>query len=300
MFRKKLARRRPYEIAEKRAPKMQYYRGAPSAAPAGVGQGRRAVRNPEKKAPQSERLVLHARRLPYYLSSLLIVLSLVYCSILGNKATVVLSTETTLHPKSYYEDQASKILNQSLLNHSKLTINTIAFKADLLKQLPDVSDVSISIPLVGRKPVVGLSMTQPLFLLKTTSGSYVVGSNGVVLANTRDIDIAVIEGLRTLQEDAPVPVTVGKAVVTTGDIAFIQTIITELERVNLTVSDLILPLGANELQVRIQGLPYFVKFSLGGEVKQQVGAFIAVKNTLGTDVPQEYIDVRIGERAYVK
>jgi hypothetical protein len=243
----------------------------------------------------------HAKRLPLYLSVAAIITSLAYCSILGNAATIVLS-DGALYPKKHYEDKVGRALNSSLFNHSKLTIDVRAFKDKIRTALPEVADVTVSIPLVGRKPVVGLSLVPSQFLFSLpTSKSYIVGSNGVVLAEAHEIDTGKKQQLMLLQEDVPLEIKIGDRVMTPGDISFIMTVTSELAKAKLTVSHLELPVGAGELHVHLKEVPYLIKFAFNGDARQQAGAYLAVKKELGSgQQPLSYVDVRIGERVFVK
>lgn len=298
MFRKKekqFERRRPLNMRSEKPPAMQYYRG-PAQPP--KEQGRRQTRQNQQRA--AGQAVKHLKRMPVYLSILAIIVSLVYCSILGNKVTVVLAG-SPLYPKAYYESLAGDALNDSIFNHSKLTLDVRSFKERIKKQMPEVSDVSVSIPFVGRKPVIGLSLVPAKFLLTfPDKGAYVVGSNGVILADSSQLDKSQLQDLRVLQEDVPQKVSAGQKILTTSDIAFIETVLTELHSNSLEVAQLELPIGASELFVHLKDVPYMIKFALNGDSRQQVGAFLAVRKQLGAQVPVSYIDVRVGERVYVK
>ncbi len=64
-----------------------------------------------------------------------------------------------------------------------------------------------------------------------------------------------------------------------------------------------LPVGTSELDVRLAGQPYSVKFNLeSGTARQQAGTFLATESKLKSQnvTPAEYIDVRVDGRAYYK
>ncbi len=291
---KKIERRRPLPGDNSQPKVVQYYRSAPRPA----GQEGRQQRPREKRV--SDNVVDHLKRLPIYLSIFVIGVSVMYCSILGNTVSVVLP-DTTLYSKEFYTSQVGAVLNSSVFNHSKLTLNIRAFKAAIQAKLPEVSDVTVSIPLIGRKPIVGLSIIPAQYLLSLPdASSYIVGATGVVLANARGLASSSYSNLQVLQEDVPLKVNVGKAIMTETDINFIQTVAANLHSAGQTVSSLELPVGASELFVHLKGESYVIKFALNRDARQQVGAYLAVKNKLGGNVPMSYVDVRIGERVYVK
>ena len=167
--------------------------------------------------------------------------------------------------------------------------------------MPEVEDVTVSIPLVGRKPVIGLSLVPAQFLLSMPGGkAYILGENGVVLADARKVGQKKQLGLQLLQEDVPLEVSVGHVIMTATDIAFLNTVTSELKKANLEVSRLQLPVGAGELHVHLKTEPYIIKFAFNGDARQQVGAFLALKSQLSSTPPSSYVDVRIGERVYIK
>ena len=296
MGREKVTRKRPSrDFSGNKSPTLQYYRSAKTVEKRDI----QAPRRPEARR-EPVRVGQFFKHLPTYISIIVIAVSLVYCSIIGNNAAIVVPPGASLYPLLYYQDQATVVLKQSAFNHSKFTFDTEAFKTNLQARIPDATDITVSLPFIGKKPVVGLNLAKPLFLLNAPTGTYVVGDNGIVLADAHNLDAAKSKDLTLLQEELPIKITVGKAIMSSSDIAFILTVITQLDRAKLASSTLILPAGANELYVKFTSLPYLVKFALTGEARQQVGAFLAVKNGLGANVPSEYIDVRVAERVYVK
>ena len=286
-------RRRPVPHVTEKPPVMQYYRGSTTATrdqpPARRAEPRRAGR-----------VTSQLHRLPAYISMVAIVISLLYCSILGNSASVVLSA-TPLHPDSFYSKRVGDALNKSVLNHSKLTLDVTGFKKDIQAAIPEAAAVTVSIPLVGRKPVVGLSLVAPKYVLTLPGNkAFILGSNGVALAEAKDAAEAIRQKLPVLQEDVPLAVEVGKTVMSASDLAFIDVVTSELTKAHIGTSLLQLPVGAGELHVHLAGEGYIVKFALMGDARQQVGAFLAVRSQASIEKPSSYIDVRIGERAYVK
>jgi hypothetical protein len=64
-----------------------------------------------------------------------------------------------------------------------------------------------------------------------------------------------------------------------------------------------LPPATSELDVRVAGQPYFIKFNLqSGDARQQAGTFLATQSHLQSQniVPSTYIDVRVDGRSYYK
>ena len=258
--------------------------------------------NNNKKAPQ-RRLKVSAKAsyIPTYLAVIVIVFSLIYSSIINNNVSVVVHSDQGLYSKNHYEDIAKKLMQRSVFNKSKFTIDTRAFKEDLAKEVPEIKDVSLSIPLAGKKPVIGLTFVKPLYVFSVNNKDYIVGDNGVILADANEIESFKKEKLHYIKDEAPLNVSIGKPVLLSSDIDFLESMYKELAIANIEVVTAKLPLGAGELHVQVKDKKYIIKLSLTGNAAQQVGAYLAVlKNIESASLAQEYIDVRLGERVFVK
>jgi hypothetical protein len=85
-------------------------------------------------------------------------------------------------------------------------------------------------------------------------------------------------------------------------VAFIQEVAGQLKAKNMAIDSLTLPALADELDVRVKGLPYFIKFNIQANPRQSAGAFLAAKQHLDSQhvTPSQYVDVRVEEKAYYK
>lgn len=244
----------------------------------------------------------NARSLPTYIALGIIVLCVGYIVTLNGRVSVVLGNQDSLRQPTYYREVINNILSQQLTSKTKISLDTHAFKEKILIALPEVKDATIAIPLVSRQVTVGLSFVTPSYVYTVNNTDYIVGSNGVILAEVKDLDAAKVQGLRRITDLAPLNVRVGQTVLLSSDIAFIDTVFKQLAAVNKEIETITLPQGAGELFVKLQNVPYSIKFSLLTDVNQQVGAYIATINQLQKEgaLPVEYIDVRLAERVFVK
>ena len=87
-----------------------------------------------------------------------------------------------------------------------------------------------------------------------------------------------------------------------GNIDFITEVVGQLSAKSLKVVSMVLPGGASELDIRVEGAPYTVKFNLRGDARAEAGAFLAVKQHLEREnkTPGSYIDVRVPNKAYYR
>ena len=245
------------------------------------------------------------KNFPVTLAIIVIVGSLVYASLLDTSPRVMVVASKTgkplQRPPEVYEAFIAKELSRSVLNRSKISLNTEPIVSSLQRSFPEVANAVITVPLIGHRPIVRIAVSSPAFILATTSGAYYISSDGKPLVRVADVEKQV-EGLTTISDETRLSVTVGKQILPTDTVDFISTIIGQLQATNTAVERISLPLEANEVQLRIPGKPYFVRFNSLEDARQQVGTFLAVKNRLESsgEMPQEYIDVRVVERAYYK
>jgi len=104
-----------------------------------------------------------------------------------------------------------------------------------------------------------------------------------------------------VQDETSEVVTVGTQLLPRSSVQFMKTIAYQFEQADIKVSALILPAKkAYEVDARLDGKPYLVRFNLQEDAMQQSGAARATIEQLGTTVPSSYLDVRVPERVYYK
>lgn len=234
-----------------------------------------------------------------------IILSAVNILSLSGSAKIVPLTSETDNPALYdqaaYQKAADKILNTSALNRNKLTLDSARLSRELKQQFPELSDVTITIPLLAHRPLVYVHASKPAVILATSNGSYVVNAAGKVLVPSTQVpDIDKLQ-LPLVGDQSGASTSVGKQVLTSDNIRFIQIIHAQLAAKNLPVSSMILPAIASELDVQVTGKPYFIKFNLqSNSARQQAGTYLATNAQLTKQniTPAKYIDVRVDGRSY--
>ncbi len=205
------------------------------------------------------------------------------------------------HNQLAYQASANQLLSASFLNHNKITVNTASISNALLARYPELSTASLALPLLAHRPTLYIRYTQPALILHNQTGSFVLDTDGKVLAPTTTE--AVVLGLPSVTDNSGFKLSLNNQVLTSGDVSFINSVVTGLRAKHVSVAQMTLPPSANELDVAISGQPYFVKFNLHAEqVKLQIGTFLAVQQHLTGEgiTPSSYIDVRVDGRAYYK
>lgn len=206
-----------------------------------------------------------------------------------------------LRSQKTYQDAASDILELSVFNKSKITINNAAIRAAMLKQFPELQDVTVTLPFLAHRPVVYVQPAQPTMILISGSGSFVLDTNGKAILTSSALLPTSGLTLPQVTDQSGLPVKLDQQVLTSGDIRFIQTIVTQLAARQVFIDTLTLPVASRQLEAHITGQPYTVKFNLASDTaRQQAGTFLATINRLAGQgiTPGSYIDVRVDGRAY--
>jgi len=208
-----------------------------------------------------------------------------------------------LHPVSLYEQAAQKLFQNSIWNQNKLTVDTANISAQLRHEFPELSLVTITLPLVGHRPIIYIAQAEPALLLQTNDGrAYIVDNTGRLIG-TANTNAAVSLHLLNVRDTSNTSTSLGQLAVASDTVQFIQAVQYQIAQKGLGVSTYVLPAGTSELDMYLDGQHYFVKFNLADDsALQQVGTFLAVKHNLEEQgiTPASYIDVRVAGRAYYK
>ncbi len=216
---------------------------------------------------------------------------------------VVHGKRDLLRNEQEYSKQAKAILEKSLSNRSKLTLNTQKIETELTTRFAELSSVDVKTSLIRHKPIINLTLSQPSAILSTRSSKFLLDENGRALFDIiKDAPNFDTSTLPLIEDKTEIPVRLGKPALTSAQVNFIHDIALQSEARQLKVSSMDLVGGGGELDVRYEGLPYFVKFNFFEDARKSSGTFFAAKERLELEnkPPTEYIDVRIPERAYVK
>jgi hypothetical protein len=86
-----------------------------------------------------------------------------------------------------------------------------------------------------------------------------------------------------------------------NSVTFVQTLVAQLSSKHYTIASMTLPPAASELDVKLVGQAYSIKFNFeNNDPRQQVGTFLATIAQLQKQniTPSQYVDVRVDGRAY--
>ena len=221
-----------------------------------------------------------------------------YSLISKPQASLVVNS-TTYHPMSEYRSAVDEQL-ASLRNHNKITFNQAGIVKALKQKYPEISQASIELPFFSQKPKVTLIVAEPAFQFKSQNTSYIINSEGIAV--TSNFNLPEARKLTTVNDNSGFKTAVGKQVLSSNDVAFIQAVIKQSQKAGVTIASLTLPAKAQEIDLKAADRPYFVKLLLGGDANLQAGQFLAARHHFDDtgQQPSEYLDVRVKRKVYYK
>ena len=240
------------------------------------GRGRQV---PEEQRPAKQRLPLFLRQLRrQHVMSVLVILILFLLTIgLDSTPKVVVVGDTAhrfaLQDLSVYQQFAHQVLGKSFANNNKLTIDADAVATRLERQFPEVHAASISLPVIGRKPTLYIQPATPQVILATNSGRFILDSNGRALASAEDAIVPDETVVPTVVDKSGLPVTKGSIALPSQSIAFITEVAGQLAAKKIGVEAWTLPAQTSQLDVKVNGSPFYIKFNLQGRAREQAGTF---------------------------
>lgn len=288
------AGRRPSQTAKGRGVFSYYANRSTDTAPTG-----RAGQKPLRTAKPRWHYI------PSMLAALALIISLGYILRLDTNPKISLAGSTnglSLRTTNTYQQAARSVLNRSWFNRNKLTVDTGSVERQLKQQFPELEDIAVTLPLLGHRPVIRIAVVQPAILLVSNGNLAVIAGNGQAVASGPSLNGAALKTLPRVQDDSGLRVQVGGSALPAAQVSFIQGLVAQLNAQKISVQSLTLPAAANQVDVRLQGQPYFLKFNTTLDARQQVGAFLATKQKLDSEhiTPAEYIDFRVEEKVFYK
>lgn len=205
-----------------------------------------------------------------------------------------------LQDKSVYKSAVQHMLQDKFQYKWKPFINTREVSQRLLKQYPELSVATLSLPLFGNGYTLHIEPSSAALLLTAANNqTYIVDNHGRVIS--ADVSNASY-GMPRVTDLSGLTPKPGAQVLPERDIIAIQTVVYQMKEHGLTVEHITLPPIVQRFEVRVEGQPYTVKFSLYEDIEQQVGAYLALDKKLQKEgiTPAEYVDVRVADRVYYK
>lgn len=260
-------------------------------------------RSADKETCLKEKLLNIFKKVPYVAGAALTLVVVIYLSLLTAQPKVVVQNgQGPLRHGAPYAKVASGMAD-NLGSRSKFTLNRQKISDQLQSQFPELRTVNVKTPLFANRAVIEVEVARPELILRSGTDSYALDNRGMALINVSEHRPAFkTDDMPVVTDQSNTQIEVGKQALTSAHVAFILEIARQSQAKELVIDTINLGAGAGELLVRYSGLPYSVKYNLNEDPRKSFGTFFATKEYLERENSQldEYIDVRISERAYVK
>lgn len=290
---KQPVRQSPLEQARQNRASYSYYSSARNTEPT-----KRLKR--ERQGPKRE-VVVNARYIPLALMIIAIIGIVAFSTTLSSSPVVVMAGgESPYNEMTEYKKGISSIFSKSVLYKSKLTISSSKIESEVLKNFPELDSVRVILPIVGRRPVVTIHARQPVLQYKTQNRILVIDAAGFAVCEIDQVEETLRQTLILVEDSTNVDAEVGSKVFTSEAVAFADSFKQQLMAKGITIDKIVLPAVANELDFYLKGSKYYVKADYTGDSRLQAGSYLAVKDKFGSSTPQEYVDVRVEEKAFYK
>ncbi len=247
----------------------------------------------------------HLGHIPTYIALIAIAVALLSTLLLRPSPRVILTSKPgTVHRDAKaYQEAIETLWKQSILHRSKVTLSTTAMSRKIQEQFPELASAHIQLPLLGQRATVILVPAKPLLQLVSNNGSFYVAPSGIVMSRLEDVQQNQVNNLPTVRDESGIEAEPGKSILAPSEATYLSDLTRHLELSSVSFASITLPKNAaRQADVRLTGESYFVKFSFDSDPRQAVGTFLAIQKKLQTSnsKPNEYIDVRVDEKAFYK
>jgi hypothetical protein len=261
---------------------------------------KREQRDTEKEIGRSSRSLLAG--LPFWLLLIIIVVCAGKILTLSTDPKIVIVGRTAasssyVRSAATYEAAARKLLAGSITNRVKLTVDAQGVSQALKREFPELEDVSVSVPLINSRPLIYVQPADPSLVLQATQGNYALNRSGLVLAVLQSLP----SGIPVVVDQSGLTPRPGRQLLPSSTVGFAQTVAYQLNAAHLVASAFVLPANSPyELDARLEGKPYMIRFNLEADALTQCGAAIATIQQLSGVNPSSYVDVRVPGKVYYK
>lgn len=211
----------------------------------------------------------------------------------------VVASDLSYRSLTVYESAAKQQFG-SIKDRNKITFDETSMINNLKNQFPEISDVKVELPFFSQQPIVRLLVAPPRITLTSNGNSYIVASSGKIVGKT--ITLPKIKNLPSVSDQSGFVAQVGKQVLSSSSVNFISSLYAQCREAHVPVLSLTIPPAAQELDLRTNDQPYFVKFYLGGDISTQAGQFLAARAQFAktSQTPSQYLDVRVSGKIFYK
>ncbi len=254
-------------------------------------------RNNETEPKRKNKLAFVVKHWFYFLIGSILALSFIYSLYLKPDASLTI-TGTKYRNSSEYQAIVNEILADNPIILSKATIRTKQLEEKIKKEIPEVSSVKISVPLLGNRPDVQITTDSAMAIFSDTNTSqYILSTKGRVLLPAEE-SLESVKQLPKLVNGTGIQIGQGEQFLNPSEAKALGLLIYQ------TGPNVILdiPLQLQEVYLKDPSKGnYFVKLLLDPEtINQQYGAYLAVIEKMAGNKPSEFVDARLADKVFVK
>lgn len=197
-----------------------------------------------------------------------------------------------------YRIISAQAMNSSIFNITKLTFNYDLVEDFIKKKCPEISYVDTSFNVVSRQPVVKLHFYVPVAIFQSGGKLWLIDEKGRIISELKSEN----KNLPLIVDEVGAVGEPGKMAISTSDIEFIIDLLKYSKQKGINIANITTPLIPRQLDIRAEGEGYYTKFNLNENVIEQLGTWIAARQTLANSnqVPTNYIDIRAADKVFWK
>lgn len=223
---------------------------------------------------------------------------------------VALQTNTKLSPlssseKTKYSSEITEYIASNVLFKQSWLVHSDDVAKSLQAKYPEVSDVSLknSTPF-SNVATAQIEFRKPILIYKTARDTQYIDADGVLFDTNRYSNVPT-STLPVVEDQGGISLLAGQRVLSRPviqEVAQIYTLVPKLYGPKATVTGIILPRSSREVQAKISGQPYVIKFSSERPIGDQIAELSALMGYLKANkvIPAQYIDVRVENKAFYK
>lgn len=219
--------------------------------------------------------------------------------LLGPTPKLLVASSSQFRPTSDYQAVVTQHLNK-LRNSTKMTFDSASIVIALEKTFPEVDSATVELPFIGRQPVVRLGMFGPALNLEAAGKSYIISTEGVVVGEAGQL--LPIKNLPRVIDKSGSNISPGQQFLSPQQVNFIKVLVAQSKYAKVTIGSFVLPSSAQEIDMKLAGVNYFVKFFTGGDPVEQAGSLFATLRHIKAKhiTPSLYIDVRVTGKVFYR
>lgn len=218
---------------------------------------------------------------------------------------------------SEYENFTNEYVKNNILAKSKIFFPLGDFNEAFKNEFPEVTTIDTKIPFADRSIQIAIDTPDPLFKISSiqvagSETSYVDANGTAIIVGNVNKDQN-NDSTPVLTVDSSSLIENGSRIMTQNEVTIITLLKNEIKPdeisglpANFAISSADLDIANGRVEVGFIGVDYIVRFSGYSDARNQVGALKAILTELyassgkGRTLPEEYIDVRVFEKVFIK